>query len=161
MHFTRLIRVSLRLKGKRKFDLPEDIAEMLTPEALEAVCASTYIAKGVAYNESGNSDLAIATFTEAIALNPNFAEAYYHRGLTHAKNGEFDKAIKDYTEAIELKPDYADAYYNRGAVWLSLGKRDKAKADLIIARSMGVDAITTLDKILQDYERAWKILGNV
>jgi tetratricopeptide (TPR) repeat protein len=94
-------------------------------------------------------------------LNEKCAETYYNRGLAHSKKGELDKAIADYTKAIELKPDYADAYYNRGGAWLRLGEREKAKSDMATAREMGSDAIIALDKILQDYDRAWKTLGNV
>ena len=94
-------------------------------------------------------------------LNQKCAETYYQSGLAHAKNGELELAIADYTKALELEPDYADAYYNRAGAWLRLGEREKAKSDLVTARDMGSDAITALDKILQDHERAWKTLGNV
>lgn len=94
-------------------------------------------------------------------VNKECAETYYQRGLAHAKNGALKRAIEDYTKAIELNPNYADAYYNRGGAFLRLGEREKAKSDLATARDMGSEAITALDKILQDHERAWKILGNV
>ena len=93
--------------------------------------------------------------------NQACANTYYSQGLVHSKNGELDKAIKNYTKAIALKPDYAEAYYNRGGAFLRLGEREKAKSDLAIARKLGSDAITALDKILQDYDRAWKTLGNL
>ena len=94
-------------------------------------------------------------------LNQKCAETYYNRGLVHSKNGELDKAIENYTKVIELKPDYAEAYYNRGGVFLRLGEREKARADMAIARNLGCDTITALDKILRDYDRAWKTLGNI
>ena len=93
--------------------------------------------------------------------NQACADTYYQRGLVHAKKGELDKAIADYTKAIALKPDYAEAYYQRGGAWLRLGDREKAKADLATARNMGSDAITALDEILRNYDRAWKTLGNL
>ena len=93
--------------------------------------------------------------------NQACANTYYSQGLVHSKNGELDKAIENYTKAIELQPDYADAYYNRGGAFLRLGEREKAKSDLTIARKLGSDAIIALDKILQDYDRAWKTLGNL
>ena len=92
--------------------------------------------------------------------NTECAEAYYNRGLAHSKKGELKLAIEDYTKAIELKPNYAEAYYYRGGAFLRLGEREKAKQDLATARNMGDDAITALDKILKDYDRAWKVLGN-
>ena len=93
--------------------------------------------------------------------NQECAEAYYNRGLAHSKNGELELAIEDYTKAIELKPDYADAYYYRGGAWLRLGEHEKAKLDLETARKLGSDTIIALDKILRDYDRAWKTLGNI
>ena len=93
--------------------------------------------------------------------NQECAETYYNRGLAHNKNGELDKAIENYTKAIELKPDYADAYYNRGGTWLRIGEREKAKSDLATARNMGVDVLIAIDRILRDYDRAWKTLGNM
>ncbi len=92
--------------------------------------------------------------------NQELATKYYNRGLAHSKKGELELAIEDYSKAIELKPNYADAYYNRGGAWLRLGERDKAKVDLETARNLGNDALTALDKILQDHDRAWKVLGN-
>ena len=94
-------------------------------------------------------------------LNQECAEMYYNRGLAHSKKGELELAIKNYTKVIELQPDYAEAYYNRGGSFLRLGEREKAKSDLATARKLGSDAITALDKILQDYDRAWKTLGNL
>ena len=93
-------------------------------------------------------------------LNQECAKTYYNRGLAYSRNGELDKAIENYTKAIELKPDYAEAYYNRGGAFLRLGEREKAKSDLAVARHLGSDSIVALDKILQDYDRAWKVLGN-
>ena len=119
-----------------------------------------YYTRGIASSEKGEVELAIEDYTEAIVLDPKFAEAYYQRGLAYAKNGELDKAIEDYTTAIELKPNHADAYYNRGGAFLRLGEQNKAKADLETARNLGSDALTALDKILQDHDRAWKVLGN-
>ena len=93
--------------------------------------------------------------------NQECADTYYNRGLAHSRNGELDKAIQDYTKAIELKPDYAEAYYYRGGAFLRLGEPEKAKSDLVTARNLGSDTITALDKILRDYDRAWRTLGNI
>ena len=93
--------------------------------------------------------------------NQECAETYYNRGLAHSKNGELDKAIEDYTTAIELKPDYADAYYRRSKAWLHLGEEEKAKSDMKTASSIGINSATALDETLQNYKRAWKILGNL
>ena len=93
--------------------------------------------------------------------NPTCAEVYYNRGLAHAKNGELELAIENYTQAIALKPDYADAYYRRSKAWLHLGETEKAKSDMQTASKIGINSKTAIDETLQNYERAWKVLGNV
>ena len=84
-----------------------------------------------------------------------------NRGLAYSKRGEVERAIEDYTKAIELKPDYAETYYHRGGAFLRLGEREKAKSDIATARHLGSDSIVALDKIIRDYDRAWKTLGNI
>ena len=93
--------------------------------------------------------------------NQKCAKTYYNRGLAYAKNGELKLAIEDYTKAIELKPDYADAYYRRSKAWLHLGEVEKAKSDMKTASDIGISSATALDETLQNYDRAWKTLGNV
>jgi len=120
-----------------------------------------YYNRGIAYSEKGEVERAIEDYTQAIDLNPKFADAYIKRGLAYTKKGEFDKAIADYTKAIELNPDYADAYYRRSKVWLHLGQPEKAKADMQTASKIGINSSTALDETLQNYDRAWKALGNL
>ena len=119
-----------------------------------------YIVRGITYDRKGKPELALADFNKAIKLEPDNSTAYHKRALIYTKKGELERAIQDYTQAIALKPNYADAYYNRGGAFLRIGERDKAKADLETARNLGSEAITALDKILKDYDRAWKVLGN-
>lgn len=94
-------------------------------------------------------------------LNQECAEMYYNRGLAHSKKGELELAIENYTKAIELKPDYADAFYNRSKTWLHLGEQEKAKSDMAAASSIGINSTTASEEILRNYDRAWKILGNI
>ena len=93
--------------------------------------------------------------------NQELATKYYNRGLAHSKKGELKLAIENYTQAIALKPDYADAYYRRSKTWLHLGETEKAKTDMKIASKIGINSKTAIDETLQNYERAWKVLGNV
>jgi len=72
--------------------------------------AEEYVARGIAYYESGHSYLAIEDYNEAIRLDPNLASAYFNRGVWYQSG---DKAIADYNKAIELDPNYAEAYSNR------------------------------------------------
>ena len=64
--------------------------------------------------KNASIDRAIADFTEAIELQPDFADAYYNRGIAYHEKREYDRAIVDYTMTIGLKPDLVEAYNNRG-----------------------------------------------
>jgi tetratricopeptide (TPR) repeat protein len=106
------------------------IAALLLPNiAVSADPAADAYQKGKTYLEKGDSDAAIAAFTEAIRLDPKLANAYSDRGVAYEGKGEIDKAIADYTEAIRLDPKTALAYYNRGIAYARKGDLDKAIAD--------------------------------
>ncbi|MPM30527.1 hypothetical protein SDC9_77077 [bioreactor metagenome] len=47
---------------------------------------------------------AIATFDEAIELNPNFAAAYHERGRAKLLNGDKDGSVEDMKKSLELNP---------------------------------------------------------
>ncbi len=57
---------------------------------------------------------AIADFTKAIELDPNYAMAYNNRGAAKDELKDYIGAIEDCNKAIELDPNYAMAYNNRG-----------------------------------------------
>jgi tetratricopeptide (TPR) repeat protein len=72
---------------------------------------------------------ALADYTEAIRLNPNYADAYYHRGNAFYKLGDKQKAVNDYNQVLKINPNYADAYYNRGVARNELGDKQGAMSD--------------------------------
>jgi tetratricopeptide (TPR) repeat protein len=72
---------------------------------------------------------AIADYTEAIRLNPNYAEAYNDRGAARYDLGDKQGAIADYNTAIKINPNYAYAYNNRGTARSDLGDKQGAIAD--------------------------------
>jgi tetratricopeptide (TPR) repeat protein len=101
--------------------------------------------------------MAIADFTEAIALNPNLSATYMLRGralcagvvqviavgdnfsavttivagetLSSAQQQAFDRAIADFTQAIRLDPNNAVVYNERGRVYIDKRDQNKAIAD--------------------------------
>ena len=93
------------------------------------ISAETYFLWGNAKHDLGNYAGAIADYTMAIQLEPDFAEAYNNRGNTKADLGQHFSAITDYDNAIRLKPNYAVAYHNRGNVKFRLEQHFSAIAD--------------------------------
>jgi tetratricopeptide (TPR) repeat protein len=53
----------------------------------------------------GEYDKAIADYTKAIKMAPEFWLAYYRRGLAYESKGEYEKAASDYGKVIEMATD--------------------------------------------------------
>jgi tetratricopeptide (TPR) repeat protein len=85
--------------------------------------------RGNGHFDKGEFEAAVADYTKAIEIEPDYSDAYNNRGLTYSDRGDKDRAIADYTKAIELKPDYAEAYYNRGVDYSDKRDKDRAIAD--------------------------------
>jgi TonB family protein len=62
-----------------------------------------FYAKGIAYLQLKNHDLAIINFDRAIELNPRRYISYLSRGLAYRDKEEYDRAIADFDRAIELE----------------------------------------------------------
>ena len=90
--------------------------------------ASRYFYRGVAYDNKGDYDRAIADYTEAIKLEPTTAR-YFNRGLAYANKGDYDRAIADYEQVIKLDANYISAYYYRGIAYYNKKDYDRAIAD--------------------------------
>src|SRR5215468_7218949 len=66
------------------------------------VLATVYARRGVAYDDKGDYDRAIADFNEAIRLDPKIAMFQANRGLSYSNKGDYERAITDYDQAIRL-----------------------------------------------------------
>ena len=63
------------------------------------------IIQGNKLKREGKLDEAIALYTQAINLKPDFAFTYYELGDALEKQGNFAQAIIEYEKAIELNPN--------------------------------------------------------
>jgi tetratricopeptide (TPR) repeat protein len=138
----------------------------VSPENLSKM----YFNRGIAWENKGGLNKAIADYTKAIEINPNYAKAYNNRGLAWHNKGDYDKAIADFTKAIEFNPKSAKAYNNRGLAWDHKGDYDKAIADYTKAieidskydkaynnRGLAWDHKGDYDKAIADYTKAIEI----
>jgi len=83
--------------------------------------AQSYLERGEALSGTREYPAAIAAYSIAIQLQPDFAEAYNDRGFAYYSSGNAERAIADFTRAIELRPNYPKAYNSRGVVYMAHG----------------------------------------
>ncbi len=132
--------------------------------------AVAFTNRGLAYKRIGQGDRAIADFSEAIRLKPDFGFAFNNRGNAYYAKGQFDRAIKDYDEAIRLKPDLAEAFSNRGNVYRKKGRLARAikdynkaihlnpdEAKVFADRGLAYEKKGELTQALRDFKKAFKL----
>ncbi len=83
---------------------------------------------------------ALAAFTTAINLRPQWAQAYNGRGSAYQGLQQFDAAIRDYTQAIRLNPTLFKVYLSRAECYVKLHQDDAALADYNQAISIKPEA---------------------
>src|SRR5262245_28477625 len=83
---------------------------------------------GRALNRLGRNDEALASFSEAVRLQPDFAEAFGNRANVLSELRRFPEAVSDYKRAIQLKPNSIDDLCNCGATLDQLGQHGEALA---------------------------------
>jgi len=91
---------------------------------------------GVAYYKSGNFDLALRNYRNALELDHNYAAVFNNIGSLYLtaflKNKDakaYGLAIENFNKAIDLDPNIFSAYNGRGAAYLYGNKIKKAIAD--------------------------------
>ncbi|HWB60863.1 MAG TPA: tetratricopeptide repeat protein [Chthoniobacteraceae bacterium] len=102
---------------------------MLFTPPLAAQDAKAAFQRGVEASSKGDGAQAIASFSEAIAKNPDYAAAYNNRGDIYKAQGNFEKAMADYNSAIHVDPKYVPAYINRGILLSATGDAVGAMKD--------------------------------
>ena len=83
---------------------------------------------GIALNERGDTDGAIAHYRQALDLRPSYGEAHYNLGRLLVQKGQVDEAITHYEKALEINPADAEAHNNLGATLFAGGRVDEAIA---------------------------------
>jgi Flp pilus assembly protein TadD len=69
---------------------------------------------------------AIAHYTKAIELSPNYSEAHNNLGNALLQQGKLSQAVSSFERALEIKPDYAEAHNNLGVALARQGRLNEA-----------------------------------
>ena len=82
--------------------------------------AELYFGVGCTQERMGRGREALANYTKAIELRPNYAEAHNNLGNALAKSGNHSRAFNHLAQAIKINPDYAEAHYNIGVALVGM-----------------------------------------
>ena len=89
-----------------------------------------HIKKGLALLTAGDHERAIASFTNAVLLDPSNAGHLLHRAEAWEAKGELDQALGDYDAAVRLDQTNVAAFRARGLLWHKRGDSERGLADL-------------------------------
>jgi lipoprotein NlpI len=94
-----------------------------------AQTAADFVRTGDAKSAKYDLNGAIADYTKALDLKPDYIDAFRARALAKLIKGDPDGAIADSTKAIELQPDAPGSYTLRGSAKQEKGDIDAAIVD--------------------------------
>ncbi|TAG93334.1 MAG: tetratricopeptide repeat protein [Oscillatoriales cyanobacterium] len=120
------INTSLRLLASSQVDVGVKVPS--APVATGPKADDFYI-QGEEKSNKGDYQGAVAAYTQAIQLNPNYADAYINRGNALDILGNKQSALDDYNQALRINPNLANAYLGRGGIRLILGDKQGAIDD--------------------------------
>jgi tetratricopeptide (TPR) repeat protein len=97
--------------------------------------------RGDAKRSQGDNSGAIADYSQALTLQPDYRPALIGRGIAYRGNNELARAITDLDQAIRLDPKDAKALYERGVTKSKAGEVAEGDADVAAAKALnpGVD----------------------
>jgi tetratricopeptide (TPR) repeat protein len=93
--------------------------------------ATPYFDSAAGHSANGDLDRAIADYSKAIEIAPDFESALVNRGVSYERRGDHAQAIADFTKAIKIGPKSVTmlGLINRGIAYQKKGDFDRAVAD--------------------------------
>ena len=93
------------------------------------VLGLAYAFRAAAFGSYQETDLAVADFDQAVALQRANVDTRYNRAVALERKGKFDQALIDLNKIIEVRPKDVNGLYERGYVYLKKGDYDHAISD--------------------------------
>ncbi len=110
-----------------RVDLSPDSLDRAYQESGASAQALSLYNRGLAEFRKYQVQDAIATFSEVLAMEPDFAKAYYNRAAAHIEAGSYHRATADYDRYLLLSDEpKSDAYFLRARAHHLLDHRSRA-----------------------------------
>ena len=103
--------------------------DFLQANELDPTLRGPYFELGRLADKEQLWDESVVHYSDAIAIDEQYAAAYYNRGYAYRQLGDPGAAIADFTSTIELDPDDRFAYAQRADIQVILGEYEAAIAD--------------------------------
>lgn len=95
--------------------------------------------RGLVYAESGQYDLAIRDYQEAIRLKPGYHFLYNNLGWVYFKQNKLEQALQRFNHAIAMAPAYALPHFNKGEIYRTRQQWDLALEEYTTAITLAAD----------------------
>src|SRR5205807_10100526 len=95
-----------------------------------AQTAQSYRQRAIELSRNKSWDQAIASYHQALDLEPNDPDTHYNLALTLKYKGDAKQAVEEFETTLRLKPKWADAHYALGATWYDLNDQAAALKEL-------------------------------
>jgi tetratricopeptide (TPR) repeat protein len=125
--------------------------------------AHAYYDRGNALREQARLDEALASYDQAIALEPRHLEALWYRGIVLRDLKRPEEALASFEKAVAVRPDLAQTFYVMAAVLRDLKRPDEALASYdraIALKPDFADAFSNRAVLLRELKRADEALAS-
>jgi Flp pilus assembly protein TadD len=92
--------------------------------------------RGDAKRSQGDNGGAIADYSQALTLQPDYRPALIGRGIAYRETNDQTRAITDFDQAIKLDPKDAKALYERGVTKRKAGDTAGGDSDIVAAKAI-------------------------
>jgi tetratricopeptide (TPR) repeat protein len=98
------------------------VALFAVPAAAYPPAAAAAFNAGVNFTQGHQYEKALASFNQAIAIEPGYFEAWNEKADTLNRLGRYNESLQAVETALTINPDYVKGWINRGAILYNMGR---------------------------------------
>lgn len=107
----------------------DDAARLVENKEARPGVERIYHNRGIMFSRLKLYPQAIADYSKAISIYPEYSFAYNDRGAAYLETRKYPQAMNDFTKAIELNPQYFRPYLGRALLYEALNNLAAARLD--------------------------------